>query len=161
MASGFITLGDGRGFSVRWTGFDEIIKILVKELSLGNKQQQELSDWLKEFLPNEEKGDIEMGWGFVSKKSQEIINRSLDLRELTLDNQKYIMVSLQKGYNKMIKDDEYSHLYPEILKDLLRKIKLTKLKKDPQEESDFRKIMPYSGLKIGPGWKNDTLLSNQ
>jgi len=34
MASGFIILKDGRCFGRRWTGYDEILKIAIKELHL-------------------------------------------------------------------------------------------------------------------------------
>ena len=42
--NGFITLENGENFSVRWTGYDEIIRIAIKELSfLDNPNEAVLS----------------------------------------------------------------------------------------------------------------------
>jgi len=54
--NGFITLENGEDFSVRWTGYDEIIRIAIKELSFLDNRH-ELSEWLDTQIPNENEDD--------------------------------------------------------------------------------------------------------
>lgn len=63
MASGFIILKDGRCFGRRWTVYDEILKIVIKELRLiGNGK--DLADWLETQIPDLDDESGECGWGF-------------------------------------------------------------------------------------------------
>jgi len=52
MARGSVTLENGKDFSTICTGYDEIIRIAIKELSHLDKSD-ELSEWLKTRVPNE------------------------------------------------------------------------------------------------------------
>ena len=54
--NGFITLENGEDFSIRWTGYDEIIRIAIKELSFLDNSN-ELSVWLDTQVPNENADD--------------------------------------------------------------------------------------------------------
>lgn len=51
MASGFIILKDRRCFGRRWTGYDEILKIAIKELYLI-ENGKDLAKWLETQIPD-------------------------------------------------------------------------------------------------------------
>ena len=82
MASGFIIFKDRRCFARRWTGYDEILRIAIRELE-EIEGGQALADWLKSQIPAEEDSeDNEMGWGFINPRTKDVTSRVLDLRSL-------------------------------------------------------------------------------
>ncbi len=87
MASGFITLQDGRCFSVRWTYHDKVIAAIAGELDRDDNER-ELAAWLRSRLPGP--GDIEhLGYGpWLRKRDGAHIPRTLDLRAFASSQRK-------------------------------------------------------------------------
>ena len=86
MASGFIILQDRSCLAVRWTGYDALIRIVLRELgdSVGAR---ELTTILVAKIPPEGMDEgLEMGWGFMDEEQRDTIERSLDLRGLSEDH---------------------------------------------------------------------------
>jgi len=84
MASGFITLPDGKNWAVRWSGYDWVLETIMKELSVEGDEGV-LKKWIEYILPNEDKGDIESGYCFYKKVGEnesdvESILRVIDTR---------------------------------------------------------------------------------
>lgn len=66
MASGFITLPDGKNWSARWSYYDWVLETIMKRLK-SDHDEGYLKKWLEFILPNEENGDIESGYCFYKK----------------------------------------------------------------------------------------------
>ncbi|CAM1344665.1 hypothetical protein [Tenacibaculum amylolyticum] len=155
MANGFFILKDRSCFTTRWTGYDEIIRIAIRELyELDNGK--DLADWLativpKEFKPN---GGNQWGTGFVNPDTNEVfIGKELDLRSLTEVNQNLFWKALFIGYEKLkLEKEKYSYLTPERLKQLLERSELANNNDNPLEHSDWNVLAEEEYEKLGPGW---------
>ncbi|MBW1296348.1 hypothetical protein [Aquimarina litoralis] len=122
MASGFIKITDKKSFAPRWTGFDEVIKILIRELKNNcDKNTSELIKHLESIIPPENfNEELEMGWGFIDERIDGTTSRVLELKKMTTENLELFWEAVKNGYDKLIKfGTEYSTLYPELMKKLL------------------------------------------
>lgn len=154
MASGFIIFKDGRCFARRWTGYDEIIRIAVRELEFIENGQA-LADWLKIQIPDsEDDDDADAGWGFYNSRANEWINRELDLRSLTPENQKLFWEAIQKSrYNLTNKGVEYSPLSLEYFNIFYKMFDLSEKGEPPLDFTDWNKLAEPCNKKNGPGWE--------
>lgn len=66
MASGFITLPNGKDWSARWTRYDYVLETIMNKLE-SDGDEGYLKKWLQFILPNEENGDVESGYCFYKK----------------------------------------------------------------------------------------------
>jgi hypothetical protein len=155
MASGFIILNDRSCFITRWTGYDEIIRIAIKELK-HIKSGVELAKWLSQIVPIKFNPNDPNQWGtgFISSKTDAVyLGKELDLRSLTKLNQLLFEKALNQGYSKLLNEGKnYSYLNPERLKDLLNKIQSSKNSKTPLSHSDSKVLADEKFEKKGPGW---------
>ena len=154
MAKGFIILEDRSCFSTRWTGFDELIRLAAKEL-LVIHNGKELSDWLLTIVPKEYIHNDPNAWGtgFINEAGEMIIGKSLDIRSLTTENQKFFWTAMKNAMKKlMISKEEYSTLNPEVLKELLKRHKQSNSEDDPLNHSDWNVLADEEFETEGPGW---------
>lgn len=115
MANGFITLENGKDFFTRWTGYDMIIEIVIRELKEIDPQCT-FADWLATQIP--EGGQYSGGALFYNAKN-EMVQRILDLRELTENNRSLFWQALEVGRNKVLSfGADYSDLNPERINEL-------------------------------------------
>jgi len=152
MASGFIVLKDGRCFSRRWTLYDEILKIAIKELYLlenGN----ELAKWLETQIPDLDDESGECGWGFYKPSTDEFLNRHLDIRSFTTDNQELFIKAIHNGREKLSEfQDDYSPLNIDNFEIFYKMVTLCENGEPALEFSDWGTIQPCNE-KNGPGWE--------
>ena len=66
MASGFITLANGKNWSARWLRYDCVLETIMNRLGCAG-EEGDLKLWLQYILPNEDKGDVESGYCFYKK----------------------------------------------------------------------------------------------
>lgn len=150
MAKGFITLENGENFSVRWTGYDEIIRIAIKELPHLNNGNY-LSEWLKTRVPNENEDE---GDAVFHNEKGEMIVRHIDIRGLTKSNRLNFWTAIKNGATKLSElGERYSMLNPIVMDDLMLMHQTTK---DDIEiiEADAKYIVTKDDVieKAGPGW---------
>lgn len=150
MAKGFITLENGEDFFTRWTGYDMIIEIIIKELKAMNPHC-ELANWLKTRIPaeGEHRGDAV----FHNTKG-EMIQRIIDLRGLTKTNRNLFWKALERGNQKIDRVDEnYSNLKPERLHEFYEQHQRTPADFEIEEEGPETLTINNEVVeKIGPGW---------
>ena len=155
MASGFIVLKDGRCFGRRWTGYDEILRIVIKELFLLDNGI-DLAKWLDTQLPDLDDADDdsgECGWGFYQTSTDQFLNRHLDLRSLTDFNQELFVKAIFNGRIKLLEStDKYSPLDIDFFEIFYRMVVLTENGEPPLEFSDWGIVKPCNE-KNGPGWE--------
>lgn len=150
MAKGFIVLENGKDFFTRWTGYDMIIEIVIKELKARNPGC-ELADWLTTRIPaeGEHRGDAV----FHNAKG-EMILRTLDLRGLTEANRDLFWDAVIQG-NKKIKTlgPEYSNLNPDRIQELCETHRQTPEAFEIDIEIAETLIVAGEVIeKVGPGW---------
>ncbi|MFL9838481.1 hypothetical protein ABS768_13280 [Flavobacterium sp. ST-75] len=123
MLSGFIELSSGQIFSIKWKGYDEIIKLTLNELAgLSPKAtSKNLINRLKSHIPPQGFNErYEMGWGFIDSLEHKTICRRLEVCSLCDDEQQLFWAAVERGYSKLLQScDEYMHLQPQYVKDLL------------------------------------------
>lgn len=155
MANGYIIFKDRSIFSTRWTGYDEIIRLAVKELQKVN-EGIELSLWLSALVPIEYDTTDKSQWGtgFMNKQTGEVhIGKELDLRSLTEENQILFWAALKAAYsNLMIYKKNYSFLNPDRLEELLKRKALVDQNQEPLLHSDWTVLADEAFQKLGPGW---------
>ena len=141
MASGFIILQDRSCLAVRWTGYDALIRIVLRELgdSVGAR---ELATILTAKIPPEGMDEgLEMGWGFMDEEQRDTIERSLDLRGLSEDHHQLYWADLQKDFGQLMRlGTDYAGLHPDIPHELLRKRKWSLRNGDPLAHSDWTQL---------------------
>jgi len=150
MAKGFITLENGEDFSVRWTGYDEIIRIAINELEWLD-HNNDLSGWLKTIIPNENKNE---GDAVFHDKNGEMIVRHIDIRGLTQANRLLFWAAIENGAKKLSEfGEQYSMLNPIVMDEFIsiheannNDIKIN------EEDPKFIVIGDDIIEKVGPGW---------
>lgn len=154
MASGFIILKDGRCFARRWTGYDEIIRIVITELEIIENGQA-LADWLNLQIPNsKDKEGEDAGWGFHNSRIDEWRNRKLDLRSLTQENQVLFWLAIQKGKSKLTeRGEDYSPLSLDFFNLFYEMMERAEKGEPPMELNHWIKLAEACNEKNGPGWK--------
>lgn len=93
MANGFFILKDRSCFTTRWTGYDEIIRIAVRELN-NIENGKELSDWLSGIVPKVYIHNDESQWGtgFVNLDTNEtFIGKELDFKKFDRRKSKLVL----------------------------------------------------------------------
>lgn len=137
MASGFIILKDRSCFACRWTGYDEILRLVSNESSKIDPSSN-LHITLSKRIPNEDNTEeVEMCWGFINQ-SGDTVERTLDLRGLSDMENQLFWKSVQKIYqNIILQGSNYSTLYPPFLRDFLKRKKLLDRYHPPLEHSDW------------------------
>jgi len=121
MASGFIKITDKDIFSTRWTGFDEILKLIIQELIEINNSK-ELIALLKTHIPpeNYDEDELEMGWGFIDENTNKITSRLLELKEISKKDLQLFWNAASKVNDKIDEFGcEYSSINPTLIKELL------------------------------------------
>lgn len=153
MASCFIIYKDGRCFSRRWSGYDEIIKIAIKELRLLNNGNL-LAEWLELQIPIlEEEIDNDSCYGFYNARTDDFVNRYLDTRSLTEENQDLFWKAIQNGrIHLMNKGTDYSSLDFDYFERFYKMYELSENNEPPMEFNDWGKIAEPCSKKNGPGW---------
>ncbi|MGB6083346.1 MAG: hypothetical protein WBF63_03945 [Moheibacter sp.] len=153
MASCFIIYKDGRCFSRRWSGYDYIIKIAIRELkSIENGLP--LANWLELQIPIE---DIEIEsdscYGFYNSRIDDWVNRYLDIRSLTPENQKLFWEAITKGRIKLINEGKnYSELNLDYFERFYKMYELAENGEPPMDYNDWGKLAEPCSEKNGPGW---------
>ena len=116
--NGFIKLENGENFSVRWSGYDEIIRIAIKELSFLD-DRDELAEWLKICVPNENEDDRNNVPFY--KENGEMIRRFIDVRGFTTVNRRLFWIAIENGEEKLLRlGEEYSILNPIVITNLMK-----------------------------------------
>ncbi|HAA15412.1 MAG TPA: hypothetical protein DCE41_28420 [Cytophagales bacterium] len=156
MANGFFILKDKSCFATRWTGYDEIIRIAVRELRLL-ADGQALADWLSGIVPKDYDPESKDQWdtGFIVPETQEMyVGKELDMRSLTRCNQRLFWEALTVGHGHLVaRGKEYSFLNPERLQQLLETQALAeKGEEDPLDHSAWNVLAEEDVEKLGPGW---------
>lgn len=159
MASCFIIFKDGRCFSRRWTGYDYILRIAIKELSLMENGKP-LAEWLELQIPLEDEDEnetAESGYGFYNNRTNEWVNRHLDTRSLTEDNQKLFWQAIETGRVKLNDPElpDYSDLNPEYFEMFYEMYRLSEEGAPPLEYSHWGTVTECTSRK-GPGWDEET-----
>jgi len=152
VASGFIVLADGRCFAPRWFMYDSVLRVVAEQLT-DSPQAQELRLWVLSLLPGPT--DIkDIGYGpWVRGSDHEIIPRHLDVRNLTLENQKLFHRAVR------LAREAASHEPPkgpvgmdECLVALADMVARADYGEPPLSRSDWQEVVPSDGKKAGPGW---------
>jgi hypothetical protein len=149
MASGFLILEDGRCFSRRWSAHDAVLREVA--LSLGNTSQAlALKDWILSLLPGPT-DEEHVGYGpWFHAADQQLVERFLDIRELTKENQKlFHHAASQAGRKAQSMPDGW---LKESLIDLADMVHRADRGEPPLSKSDWREVVASKGRCIGPGW---------
>ena len=154
MASGFFILPDRSCYAPRWTAFDEIIRLAIRELNTI-ENGKELASWLAKLVPAEEWGDqYSWGTGFQNPETGEVTwGKELDFRTLTPANQSLLEQALKTALRKLVADESYASLNPTCLQDLLQFLELSRQGGDPLNYSDWSVLADEHYVKSGPGWE--------
>jgi len=155
MPSGFLTLADGRCFAVRWHYYDLTMRAIAEELH-GSPEADALRSWLESMMPGP--SDIEeLGYGaFLRVKDQEVVPKSLDVRELTPKNQRlFHEAALRAGKRANCAEAaSWDSLLVESLAHLADLVERAERGESPLSKSDCVKIVPCKGRRVGPGWQD-------
>ena len=116
MAKGFFILKNDVEFFTRWTGYDRIIEIAIRELS-SLENSETIINTLRSKIPaeGEQKGDAV----FYNSKG-EMVQRILDLSIFNESDYELFWEALKTGSTKLKEQGtDYSTLNPERLEQLL------------------------------------------
>ncbi len=150
MASGFIILKDGRCLARNWRTYNYILNLAIDEMP-----ENELTKWLRNRIPKDV--DIYDGFGgFYRNETDEHIEGKLDLRELTMKNQKQFWNAIQIALTKLIKQNNIDNNDSiDLLKELLGMKKQAEIGGSLFKMNDWRNgySEPKTDIRIGPGWE--------
>ena len=152
MASGFLILGDGRCFSVRWGAYDQYLLAIADEL-VRSPEEVALGNWLRSLVPTDV--DIEeIGHGpWVRAADGKIMGRTLDVRELAPRSQRFFEIGAQRAFTRL-KLGQGSRLPPNWLERLQRLMTMFKYARQGRPiaaMSDWREgyVEPATGRTLG------------
>ena len=142
MASGFLILADGRCLARRWWAYDAVIKAVAEQLG-GSDAALALREWLLSLLPGPD-DEQHIGYGpWLRAEDNQLIERRLDIRELTVENQRLFHdAALEAAQNHRPDEDEFQSLSD--LSDMLIRADRGEA---PLSRSDCRQVPP--ALKAG------------
>jgi hypothetical protein len=175
MSAGFLILPDGRCFSKKDWIHDMVLHAVADQLSkepLG----QELQKWILEQLPGPN-DTLYLGFGaWLRTSDNETILRSIDLRQMTVENQHLFCEAAKRSakvdysedwirqclsietdqdwVNEIVNDWKKDNWLKELLSDLADMIDRCKRGELPESKSDCD-FMPPEDEKIGPGWNKN------
>jgi len=154
VASGFLVLSDGRCFALRWSFYDDVLRAVAEELQ-ATPAEKCLRDWLLSLLPRPNDVD-HVGYGpWFRVADQETIERFLDLRELTVENQQLFHQAAKRAgvQAKSHKAAELPEWLRNALGDLADMADRADRGEPPLSRSDWRDVVPSEGRRLGPGWQ--------
>jgi hypothetical protein len=143
MASGFIVLPDGRCFSRRWSAHDVVLRAVAEQVA-----SQPLREWLIQQLPGPS-DEEELGYGAWYRNSdQTTVVRSIDLRMMTVENQR-LFCDAVKCAASLEHDENWLKRSLSGFADMIERMERGE---PPLSKSDWTKVVPPEGERIGPGW---------
>ena len=143
MASGFIVLPDGRCFSRRWSAHDLVLRAIAEQVTAVPLRQ-----WLLEQLPAPD-DEEELGYGAWFRNSdQTIIPRFIDLRLMTVENQRLFCDAVKRAAS-LDHDEEWLKRSLSEFADMVARMERGE---PPLSKSNWVKVVPPEGERIGPGW---------
>ncbi|MDP5198689.1 hypothetical protein [Flavobacterium sp. DG2-3] len=111
-----------------------------------------MAAWLETQIPDLDDESGECGWGFYKTSTDEFLNKHLDLRSLTIENQKLFGDAIVIGRSKLLDfGEEYSCLNVDFFEIFFNMYLLSEKGEPPLEFSDWSIIKPCNE-KTGPGW---------
>jgi hypothetical protein len=143
MARGFIVLPDGRCFSRQWAAHDIVLRAVAEEVAAAAP----LRGWLLEQLPGP---DDEQNTGignWVRKSDQTIIERFIDLRLMTVENQGLFCDAVKRA--ALVPRDE--SWLKDSLCEFADMISRMERGEPPLSKSHWISVVPSEGPPIGPG----------
>jgi hypothetical protein len=147
MASGFLTLGDGRCLAIRWAYHDAVIAEIAKELD-RDEGERELAAWLRGRLPGPD--DIEhLGHGpWLRKSDGAHVPRKLDLRVFTTRHRQRFEEGALRVAQRLPDGHDLHGVFARLADMILR----ARRGEPPLELSDSRVVRPSEPAHDGPGW---------
>ena len=151
MASGFIILADGRCFAPISLLYDDTLQMVAAHLP-DSAPARILRDWLLSLLPGP--SDTDIGYGWVRSSDNEIVERKIDVRELTLENQKLFHRAARLAGERMQSDQpgDMPSWTRECAVELADMVARADRGDPPLSRSHWREVVPSEGRKVGPGW---------
>ena len=153
MASGFLILADGRCLAVNWRYYDLTLRAVAESLE-DSQGGRELRTWLMTLVPGPH--DIEeLGYGaWLRSEDQQIIPKYLDLRELTPQNQRLFHEAALRAAERGNSPEATTRdsMLIRCLMHLSDMVERANRGEPPLSLSDWVKVEPCEGKKIGPGW---------
>jgi hypothetical protein len=153
MASGFLVLSDGRCFAPQWATYDGVLRLVIEQLD-ESAAEGELRHWLIALLPGLT-DEPHVGYGpWLRTADRQLIERFLDLRELTGENQRRLHQAVLRAEEAIRSTGAEGT--PEWLRnavlDLADKVRRADRGEDPLKCSHWTKVVPSKGRRLGPGW---------
>jgi hypothetical protein len=113
---------------------------------------RELRAWLLSLVPGDE-DEEHVGYGpWFRKHDQKLVERHLDLRELTPENQTLIKNAIARAHAGAA--SKPPHLQDQI-RDLAEMVARSERGEPPETMTDLREVPPLSGDRSGPGWDGE------
>lgn len=149
MASGFITLPNGKDWSARWSGYDLVLKTIMSVLSEEGIEGH-LRKWLTYILPNENNGDVESGYCFYKKVGDnkddfESILRIIDTRLMKKEFQTIFWNSVEKAHLQLNIESYESFLMTQLYHSYINSLQESEV---PPNDLDLKEIFLLNGFEI-------------
>jgi len=154
VASGFLVLSDGRCFARRWSVHDAVLRAVVEELDVSPPAGA-LRDWLLAQFPGPE-DEEHVGYGpWFRKADQQLVERFLDLREFTPENQRLFHQAARRAGERAgsVECEAWPDWLRGCLEDLADMVARADRGEPPLSRSEWREVVPSQGRRIGPGWE--------
>jgi hypothetical protein len=150
-----LVLSDGRCFARRWSGHDAVLRAVADQLG-GSPESRALQGWLRSLLPGPE-DEEHVGYGpWFRQADQQLVERFLDLRELTPQNQRLFHEAAHRAGALARSADGFA--WPEWLRECLADLADMAARADrgepPLSRSEWREVVPSQGRRVGPGWES-------
>ena len=139
MASGFIILSNGACYAPHWPVYDEVIRIIANSI-----EDTKLQDWLFNLIPKQGDTEILGDGSWLRASDNSIIERTLDIRNLTKVNQALFEDTLLE-----LKTSNEDKVYTKQLKEMIQR---DRNGEDPLSISQWTCILEKTNEKEGPGW---------
>jgi len=139
---------------VRWHYYDLTLRTVAESLD-DSPPAQALREWLLTLLPGP--SDIEeLGYGaWFRPEDQHVIPKSLDVRELTPENQRLFHHAALRAGRRATSPAaaNWDSMLVDCLVLLSDMVERADRGDPPLSRSDWVKVQPSEGRKIGPGWQ--------
>jgi hypothetical protein len=148
-----LVLSDGRCFARRWSAHDAVLRAVAEQLD-DTLPAQLLREWLLSLLPGP--GDEEhVGYGpWFRVADQQLVERRLDLRELTVGNQRLFHHAARRAGERAQSQEGavWQDWLRGCLADLADMVERADRGEPPLSRSEWREVVPSQGRRVGPGW---------